>query len=755
MAALRNIFACLVHESPECVIDLVRNLHALDPTSAILLYNGGTNQQLLNGAFRFENYGAVVHPSPRPMVWGHLHSFALDCMQFALRELPFDTLTIVDSDQLAARAGYSQFLASFLDGRKGIGLLGSSAAVQLPNTSIGPAQTAFREIELWQPYLQRFGGGEGKFPHWSFWPSTVFTADASRDLLQLFVSDHELQQIMSRTAIWATEEVILPTLVRLLGYEIALSPCSYDYVRYRIPYTPAQLDVAMAQGDVYWVHPVPRRYDDPLRQRIRERFDHYPTRSEGGSCLPENKPDNRLVLSVPILKAMKKVEGWLEEEEADLLLAACSHALSSLPADCAVVEVGSFCGRSTVVLGSVVRSLGAGSRVYAVDPHDGIVGAEGAGLRSLGPTLNTFRRNLAANALTDVVEVICKRSFEVAWEKPIGFLFIDHLHDYTNVARDFHHFEPWVSEGGYIAFHDYADYYPGVKILVDELLALPQFEKVHCAGGLIVLRKTSATSARVAEVSLSPQAEITPLSAATAAANAEVVSAPLVSCIMPTADRRALVPQAIRHFLRQDYPNLELIIVDDGSDSVADLVPANNRIRYVRLARRLSMGAKHNLACDMARSDVIVHWDDDDWIAPWRVSYQVRELQQHSPDTLCGLSQLLFYDPRSDRAWQYLYPRGGRPWVLGATFCYYRRFHEQHRFADMNEGADTVFVWNLPPNTVRAHQDYRFYVGTVHSRNTSPKQTETSGWQPLPTQDIRCLLDDHDWAFYQEFGKQS
>jgi hypothetical protein len=166
------------------------------------------------------------------------------------------------------------------------------------------------------------------------------------------------------------------------------------------------------------------------------------------------------------------------------------------------------------------------------------------------------------------------------------------------------------------------------------------------------------------------------------------------------------------------------------------------------------MGAKHNLACDLALGDVIVHWDDDDWIAPWRVSYQVRELHQHSPDTLCGLARVLFYDPRSDRAWQYLYPGGGRPWVMGATFCYYKRFHEQHHFPDMNEGADTVFVWNLPGNPVLAHQDHRFYVGTVHSHNTSPKHTDTSGWQPLPTEDIRCLLDEEDWVFYQDFGKQ-
>ena len=77
-----------------------------------------------------------------------------------------------------------------------------------------------------------------------------------------------------------------------------------------------------------------------------------------------------------------------------------------------------------------------------------------------------FRRNVEENTLTPFVEALVHRSFEVDWDKPIAFLFIDGLHDYGNVSRDFHHFVPWVMAGGYIAFHDYADYYPGVKMLV-------------------------------------------------------------------------------------------------------------------------------------------------------------------------------------------------------------------------------------------------------------------------------------------------
>jgi hypothetical protein len=73
----------------------------------------------------------------------------------------------------------------------------------------------------------------------------------------------------------------------------------------------------------------------------------------------------------------------------------------------------------------------------------------------------------------------------------------------------------------------------------------------------------------------------------------------------------------------------------------------------------------------------------------------------------------------------------------------------------MNEGADTTFVWNLHNVNIHAHEDHTFYVGTVHSRNTSPKRTETAGWRPLATAEVQRLMDNEDWLFYQSFSSAS
>jgi hypothetical protein len=735
VAKLRNIFACLVHEQPECIIDLVRNLRALDPDSLILLYNGGGSPDLLTGHFPFGRYGAEVHPSPRPLQWGHLHPFALDCISWAIENHPFDTLTIVDSDQLAVRDGYSPALASYLANAPRAGMLGNSTEVQKTGTRISPAQTALQEIDLWRPFLRQFPAGEAKFVHWCFWPSTVFLADAARELVRVFRENECLRGIMEQTKIWATEEIILPTLVSLLGFEVGLNPFSYEYVQYRAVYQPQQVSRAFEQPKVYWMHPVPRRYDHPIRKTIRERWKNYVTEPQGVAAVraPDQPP---LLLTLPLLEQMRRIDGWLEDVEADLLIAAVSRAISALPEAPTVVEVGSYCGRGTVVLGAALRGSGrTDGRVYAVDPHDGMVGSLDRMVR-MPPTLERFRRNIQAAGLTAVVETVVKPSFEVEWNRPIGLLVIDGLHDYASVARDFYQFERWIPDGGLVAFHDYADYYPGVKAFVDELVASGVYARVHLARTMILLQKLQASA-----ISMTVEAP------KSTEAPAVIAAEPLVSCIMATADRRAFVPQAIRYFQRQDYERRELLILDDGADAIDDLVPRDDRIRYIRLPARRTMGVKHNMACDEARGDIVLHWDDDDWMAPWRISYQAAQLRNKPVNTLSGLSHLLFWDPRARSAWEYVYPPADKPWVAGGTFCYYRKFFEGRRFPDMNEGADTVFVWGLQDSSVLALPDHGFYVALVHQQNTSRKRTNTFGWRPVALHAVEKLLGG-DLEFY-------
>jgi glycosyltransferase involved in cell wall biosynthesis len=220
---------------------------------------------------------------------------------------------------------------------------------------------------------------------------------------------------------------------------------------------------------------------------------------------------------------------------------------------------------------------------------------------------------------------------------------------------------------------------------------------------------------------------------------ASIMNHPLVSCIMPTHNRRPFVPQAIRLFLDQSYPEKELIILDDGTDSVADLIPDDPRVRYERLPAKVSIGAKRNLACERARGDIVAHWDDDDWFATTRLDYQVAQLQSSGAD-LCGIDRMWFFDPYHQLAWEYIHDNPRRPWVAGGSLCYRKRFWADHRFQDCNLSEDTHFVWSQPAGRILVLPDNRFYAALVHPSNTSSKPQHNQGYHPRPFPEIASIL---------------
>ena len=218
-------------------------------------------------------------------------------------------------------------------------------------------------------------------------------------------------------------------------------------------------------------------------------------------------------------------------------------------------------------------------------------------------------------------------------------------------------------------------------------------------------------------------------------------SEPLVSCIMPTYNRRTFVPRAIRLFQRQDYPRLELVIVDDGEDPVADCVPDDPRIRYMRRPPRLTIGGKRNLACAEARGAIIAHWDDDDWYPPHRIRVQVRALFDRPAD-VCGSSRIYYYEAATGRAWCYQYSGPNALWVAGNTLAYRRSYWERNPFADLQVGEDTHFVWGRIRKVVCDLADPSLCVAMIHPHNTARKDIGGPFWHPEPAATFRTWLDD-------------
>jgi glycosyltransferase involved in cell wall biosynthesis len=219
------------------------------------------------------------------------------------------------------------------------------------------------------------------------------------------------------------------------------------------------------------------------------------------------------------------------------------------------------------------------------------------------------------------------------------------------------------------------------------------------------------------------------------------VGEPLVSCLMPTYGRPEMVRLAVEYFLRQDHAHAELLVIDDAPDPLEDELPDDPRVRHLRLERRHSIGAKRNLGAEAARGELLANWDDDDWYAPWRLRYQVRELTAAGAE-VCGLDRLLYLDPASGCGWRYTPPSGMRAWLADGTLLFTREFWRRNPFPDASMGIDCRLLWSGSPKRLITLERDQFFVGIMHPGNTSPKDTSHSVWTPVAGESIRALLGD-------------
>jgi glycosyltransferase involved in cell wall biosynthesis len=208
---------------------------------------------------------------------------------------------------------------------------------------------------------------------------------------------------------------------------------------------------------------------------------------------------------------------------------------------------------------------------------------------------------------------------------------------------------------------------------------------------------------------------------------------------MPTCNRRPFVALALRLFQQQQWPNRELIVVDDGSEPVADLASLPG-VRYLRLERRASIGAKRNLACSEARGEIIAHWDDDDWYGPSRLAHQVAPIVAGEAD-LTGLESRFvlalpagsFWTTRSE-----LHRRMFVGDVHGGTLVFRRSLLDEGlRYPDANLAEDAALIRDALRRGKRLARlaNPGLFVYVRHGRNAWSFDVGTfldpSGWEAV------------------------
>jgi glycosyltransferase involved in cell wall biosynthesis len=211
--------------------------------------------------------------------------------------------------------------------------------------------------------------------------------------------------------------------------------------------------------------------------------------------------------------------------------------------------------------------------------------------------------------------------------------------------------------------------------------------------------------------------------------------APHVACILPTRNRYRFVRQALAYFLAQDYADRSLIVLDNGVDATEALIPEDARIRYIRLPAALSRGAKRNYGCQLAPEDALIaHWDDDDWMAPDRLTQQVTALMEAGAD-LCAAAGVLHYSPRTDGAWR------DKCGLCAGTFVYRRQTWESAPLADRTGGEERALLQSLTPERIARIESPSFYVALLHDGNTIGRNVaDAQRWERVSVRSVAPLL---------------
>ena len=171
-------------------------------------------------------------------------------------------------------------------------------------------------------------------------------------------------------------------------------------------------------------------------------------------------------------KEAEKVEGYLSENEARFLgmLAAC------VPGKGPIVEIGSFKGRSTVMLGKVAARYGLGP-VVAIDPHNSTILLDHQA-NPQASSYDCFLESIRAAGVAEQVEPLVRDSKEAAktWQRPIRLLWIDGDHSYEGAKSDVEGFSRHLDPLGVMAIHDALNVFPGpLRVFAEDVLTSDRY----------------------------------------------------------------------------------------------------------------------------------------------------------------------------------------------------------------------------------------------------------------------------------------
>jgi len=204
------------------------------------------------------------------------------------------------------------------------------------------------------------------------------------------------------------------------------------------------------------------------------------------------------------------------------------------------------------------------------------------------------------------------------------------------------------------------------------------------------------------------------------------MSRPTVSVLTPTYNRRKFIPMAIAMFKAQTYPKdlVEWIVLDDGEDKVGDLFAASGlkNVRYVSVPEKMKIGAKRNRLNQLAKGDIVVCWDDDDYYPPDRIKNAVNALCRvpGRKTPVAGCSKLYLYYADRQEIWA-IGPYNPNHCTNG-TMAYWRALMKDHKYDEtVDKAEERSFMNNWTTPVVQMDPEQVMLV-ICHTKNTFDKR---------------------------------
>jgi glycosyltransferase involved in cell wall biosynthesis len=183
---------------------------------------------------------------------------------------------------------------------------------------------------------------------------------------------------------------------------------------------------------------------------------------------------------------------------------------------------------------------------------------------------------------------------------------------------------------------------------------------------------------------------------------AAALAAPLVSVVIAAYNSDATLPATLDSVLAQSYPNVEVVVVDDGStDRTADvLAEYRNEVRVIRKPNG-GLASARNAGCEAAHGEFIALLDADDLCVAERIAMQVSLMLRHPEVTLCS-SEFSSFD------------ESGMLAERDAANYYSRLGRARGQLASLYGGSGPVDLTPWPAGAESGTPAARAFIGTIY-----------------------------------------